>query len=259
MPTAGVRRITLLTDFGTADGYVAAMKGVIAAILPAAIIDDASHEIAPGDIRSAAWALAGYWRLYPPDTIHVVVVDPGVGGPRRALVARIDDRFFVGPDNGVLTPVLVDASSATLVEIDPSLAGDVVSATFHGRDLFAPAAARLAGGVDPAVFGPTVFDPVMFDVPRAVRSDGGVEGVIMHVDRFGNLITNIPAHWVDGTLRVCVSSREVPVGRTYADVEPGQPIALAGSRGLLEIAVREGSAATTLAAAAGDRVVADAG
>src|SRR5690606_8452553 len=164
-----VTRITLLTDFGTADGYVAAMKGVIAARAPGVVVDDASHDVPPGDVAAAAWTLSRYWNLYPPGTVHVVVVDPGVGSERRALAAEVDGRLFVAPDNGVLTWVLAEAGDAAVVAIEAArLFRTPVSATFHGRDVFAPVAAELArrAGAGPSRFrevladlGPEVADP----------------------------------------------------------------------------------------------------
>src|SRR5690606_33505136 len=172
-------RITLLTDFGTADGYVAAMKGVIAARAPGIVIDDASHDIPPGDVAAAAWTLSRYWNLYPPGTVHVVVVDPGVGSERRALAAEVDGRLFVAPDNGVLTWVLAEAGDAAVVAIEAArLFRTPVSATFHGRDVFAPVAAELArrAGAGPSRFrevladlGPEVADPVRLPLPRPHR------------------------------------------------------------------------------------------
>lgn len=241
-------RITLLTDFGTVDGYPAAMRGVIATIAPDAVVDDASHEIAPGDVHAAAFVLPRFARLYPPRTIHVAVVDPGVGSARRALAAAIDEHAYVAPDNGLLTRVLASAASARIValEADAYRRRDV-SATFHGRDVFAPAAAWLARGVPLEDLGPVVNDPVLLALPQPGRERGSVVGAVVHVDRFGNLITNVPGAWLDDGAHVSVEGRPVGTLRhTYADVVPGSPLALIGSDGLLEIAVRDGSAATVL-------------
>ena len=248
-----MRRITLLTDFGTADGYVAAMKGVIASIAPETIVDDAAHDIPPGDVDAAAFALARYWRLYPPGTVHVVVVDPGVGTGRRAIAARVDGRFCVAPDNGVLSRVLDEVPAEAIVSIEnPALRRDVVSATFHGRDIFAPAAAHLARGTALDAFGPPVDDPVLLPIPRPERLGRGIRGHVVAVDRFGNLITNVRGDWVDAGARVVVAGRDVgPLRRTYADVPPGGVLALVGSTGLVEVSVHGGSAAQELAAGRG--------
>lgn len=248
-----MHRITLLTDFGTADGYVAAMKGAIAQVAPETIIDDAAHDIPPGDVEAAAFTLARYWRLYPPGTVHVVVVDPGVGTERRTIAARVDGRFFVAPDNGVLSHVLDEARAEAIHAIEnPALRRDVVSATFHGRDIFAPAAAHLAHGTPLDAFGPAIDDPVVLPIPRPERSGREIRGHVVAVDRFGNLITNVPGAWLSPRARVAMAGRDVgPLRRTYADAPPGGLLALVGSTGMLEISVRDGSAAMTLDATRG--------
>lgn len=248
-------RLTLLTDFGTVDGYVAAMKAVIAGIAPGIIIDDASHAIPPGDVRSGAWALGAYWRQYPRGTVHVVVVDPGVGSGRRALALECDGRFLVGPDNGVLAPAITTAEAWRAVSIEnDSYVGDIVSATFHGRDVFAPAAAYLARGVTLEELGPSVSDPVLPQTPEPSIRDGVWYGAIIHVDRFGNLVTNLPATAVAEGTTVSIGSRHVQMVRTYADVGEGEVLALVGSRGLVELSVRNGNAATLLGVGRGDIV-----
>lgn len=265
---SGPARITLLTDFGTRDGYVAAMKGVIAAMAPRAIIDDASHDIAPGDIEAAAWALGGYWRLYEPPVVHVAVVDPGVGGRRRAIVVRADGRLLVGPDNGVFTRVLLEAQDVGILALDDAVGAragvsgrpvassqPAVSATFHGRDVFAPVAAHLALGGTIDELGRPVADPVLLRLPQVRRDAGRVHGVVVHVDRFGNLVTNISQDDASGGARVAVCGRECALVRTYADVEAGELLALIGSRGVLEVSVRDGSAASLLAAERGATVI----
>lgn len=227
-------RATLLTDFGTRDGYVAAMKGVIAAIAPSAFVDDASHDVPPGDILTAAFALRRYWKLYPRGTVHVVVVDPGVGSDRQAIAMEVDGHFFVGPDNGVFTFV----PAGRVVQLRPPATS---SRTFHGRDVFAPAAGRLLHGAALREIGQEIFTRVVLDIPPAPQ-------VIM-VDRFGNLITNLSA-----PADVEIAGRRVRAGRTYSDVAPGQLVALINSDGMLEIAVRNGSAAETLGVSRGAEV-----
>ncbi len=182
-------RITLLTDFGTADGYVAAMKGVLASRVPDALLDDVAHDLPRGDVRAGSWALRRFWRRFPGGTVHLVVVDPGVGTERRALAVEAEGRFVVCPDNGVATSVLEEAAdwrAVELVGVDPP--EGAVSTTFHGRDLFAPAAARLATGTPLDELGPDVADPIRLDEPQAEMVDGGVRGQVVHVDRFGNLV-----------------------------------------------------------------------
>jgi len=251
-----VTQVTLLTDFGGADGYAAAMKGVIAGIAPGVAVDDVSHDIEPGDIRGAAWALFNYFRFYPPGAVHLVVVDPGVGGQRRVLAAEIDSRYFVGPDNGILTHVLEDAEPVRAVElVEPRFRRAGVAPTFHGRDILAPAAAHLALGVDLALFGPGIADPVRFPIARPVRLGGEIRGEIIHVDRFGNLITNIPGRWLEGASWLDVAgSRLDALARTYCDVRSGELVAVIGSSDRLEIALRDGSAADALAIGRGQPV-----
>jgi S-adenosyl-L-methionine hydrolase (adenosine-forming) len=249
-------RITLLTDFGTMDGYVAAMKGVAATVAPGVIIDDLSHDIPPGDVRAAAWALTMYWDRYPPGTVHVVVVDPGVGSARRPLALACGGRFLVGPDNGVFTAVLNGRHECRAVAIEnPAVMCDVVSSTFHGRDIFMPAAAHLAAGMGLESLGPVVADPVLLDLPVPAQEAGVINGAVVHVDRFGNLVTNIPAAMAAaGGAVVHIRSRRLPLLRTYADAGSGGLLALVGSHGYVEVAVRDGNAAETLQSRRGEAV-----
>ncbi len=247
--------VTLLTDFGTGDGYAASLKGVIASLCPEARVDDASHEIPPGDIEAGTWALGRYWRLYPPGTVHLAVVDPGVGTERKALAVRADERWLVAPDNGVLTRVLDEASAWAAVAIqERRWLREPVSRTFHGRDVFAPAAAHLAAGVPLEELGPAVRDPVRLALPGFTIAPEAIVGAVVHVDRFGNLVTNIPETWASSG-RIRVGGREVgALRRTYGEVAPGEVLALVGSAGLLEISVRGGSAAAVLGLGRGAEV-----
>lgn len=229
--------VTLLTDFGTADGYVAEVKGVILTWAPGTQLVDLSHDVAPHDVDSARLAVARYWRRFPPGTIHLVVVDPGVGSSREALAVASDGRFLVGPDNGVLSPaLLLPGARAVSLRIPPDAAP-----TFHGRDVFAPAAGALALGAAFESLGPPLDEPVIRRTPEAVReADGRLRGEVIMVDRFGNAVTNlIGVH--DGEL--LVGERRIPFRRTYSDVASGELVALTGSSGLIEIAVRDGSVA----------------
>lgn len=249
--------VTLLTDFGTRDGFVAAMKGVILGIAPDASVNDAGHEIAPGDVEAAAFVLGQYWDRFPEGTVHLAVVDPGVGGVRRALALEARRRYVVAPDNGLITPVWQAVDDARCVELsEPRYLLPNPSSTFHGRDIFAPAAAHLAAGVPIDRLGPPIDEPVLRAHEPARRSQSEIVGRVAHVDRFGNLITDIAADWLDESWRVEVAGRNVGgLRRAYSDVSEGDPVPLIGSLGTLEVAVRGGSAARQLGASRGDRVL----
>ncbi len=243
------RIITILTDFGTADGYVGEMKGVLATGAAGASLVDIAHDLVPHDIDGARLALARYWRKFPPGTVHVVVIDPGVGGNRAALAVESEHRFLVGPDNGVLSPALLHAGMRCVsLPVAASAAP-----TFHGRDVFAPAAAELAQGIALDALGGPCSDPVVRRTPEATRrADGAIAGLVITIDRFGNAVTNLMAR--RGGVLV-VGAHRLPLARTYGDVEPGALVALVGSSGLVEIARRDGSAAEHLSLARGSEVV----
>jgi S-adenosylmethionine hydrolase len=242
------RIITLLTDFGTADGYVGEMKGVLMSAAPKATVVDVTHDVPAHDIELGRLTLARYWRRFPAGTIHIAIVDPGVGSPRAALAVASEERFLVGPDNGLLSPALLMAG-ATAVELPvPSSA----SATFHGRDVFAPAAAQLAEGIDLDSLGEPVTDPIIRRTPEPHRAlNGELVGEIIAVDRFGNAITNLLG--MRGG-EIHVRGAAIPLKRTYAQLQPGEAGAVIGSTGLIEIVVREGRAADKLALLRGMRV-----
>lgn len=255
------RRVTLLTDFGLADGYVAAMKGVLASRAPGILLDDVAHDLRPGDVDAAARTLARYWALFPAGTVHLVVVDPGVGTGRRALALEALGRRIVAPDNGVVTDVLAeleggDAVRWRAVEASGTEPPAAPSRTFHGRDVFAPAAAALACGAALHTLGPRLEDPVR--LPRTVarrHDDGTARGEVVSVDRFGNLATNLPGAWLEDSRAVEIGGRVVRAGGTYGDVEPGELVALVGSDGRVEIAARDASASRILDVEAGAAVV----
>jgi S-adenosylmethionine hydrolase len=272
--------VTLTTDFGTADGYVGTMKGVILSVVSGARLVDISHEIRPQDIRQAAYVLYTAYPFFPPHTVHLVVVDPGVGSARRPVALRTPSGTFVGPDNGVFSYVMAREPVEARVElVDPRYRLPQVSHTFHGRDIFAPAAAHLASGLPIGALGPPVSDPVTFPPPRLEVSPADVIGEVLHADHFGNVITSIGLlAWSDDELSlepafggvgrgrrvhfradgavVAVAGQEIAgVHRTYAEVAAGEALALVGSEGHLEIAVREGSAARSLGLRPGDAVV----
>lgn len=245
--------ITLLTDFGTDDPYVGIMKGVILEIAPEAAIVDLTHAVSPYSIREAAFLLATAIRYFPPFTVHLVVVDPGVGGNRRPIAVRTRRSFFVAPDNGVLSFALAQDPPTEIVELaNPRYRLPLVSATFHGRDIFAPAAAYLARGEVPIQeFGPVL--PALMPLPGCepeLREDGTLVGSVIHVDRFGNCITNIPAATIQSLgseVQFVLGEKKIHgLAPTYSCVDPGQPLALIGSTGYVEIAVREGNAARSL-------------
>jgi S-adenosylmethionine hydrolase len=244
------RIITLLTDFGTADGYVGEMKGVILSAVPDAMIVDVSHELPPQDVEAARLTLARVWRRFPRGTIHVVVVDPGVGSTRTAMAVESDGRQLVGPDNGVLSPaLLIPGSRAVALTVPPD-----ASPTFHGRDVFAPAAAALARGRSVDSLGMPYAGAIVRRTPEPRRIESGhIAGEVISIDRFGNVVTNLVGR---GDLLLEVHGREIPMSRTYADAEPGQVIAIVGSAGLVEIAVRDGSAARALGLLRGDQILA---
>lgn len=239
---------TLLTDFGTADGYVGEMKGVLLSGAPSAQLVDISHDIPAQDVEFARLTFARYWRRFPVGTVHLVVVDPDVGTARKALAIESEGRFAVGPDNGVLSPaMLVPGARAVSLAIPAN-----ASATFHGRDVFAPAAVRLLNGALLEELGEWCTDAALRRTPEAQRrADGGQDGLVLGVDRFGNLITNLTARG-DGTVEI--AGRLLRIQRTYGDVSEGELLALVGSHGLLEVAVRGGNAARTLAIGRGEPV-----
>lgn len=250
--------ITLITDFDLADSYVAVMKGVILSIAPDARIVDITHQIAPQNVREAAYVLGAAAPYFPPDTIHVVVVDPGVGSARRPIAVQSGQTRFVGPDNGVFTSVLAAAERTAVVHLqNPVFWRPAVSHTFHGRDIFAPVAAHLATGVPLALLGLPIDDPVLLELSQPGQSASGVlHGEIIHVDRFGNLVSNIPGSWLAGrewTIHIAGQNLE-GVHSSYASVATGQLVALVSSAGTLEVAVCNGNAARMLAVAVGEPI-----
>ncbi len=248
--------ITLLTDFGAGSGYPAQMKGVILASLPGATLVDLSHEVPRHDVLAGALLLEDCAPRFPARAVHLAVVDPGVGTARRPMsLVDAAGRRFVGPDNGLFTPFL-DGGRACLVA-DPEVVPGPVSATFHGRDVFAPVAAWLAAGGDFEALGPSIADPVRLEWPRAERRGSEIHGQCTTVDSFGNVITSIRDADLRGEpFEVTVAGRRARVVRTYGDGRPGELLALLGSSGRLEIAVCEGNAAQLLCFRRGTEVVA---
>ena len=243
--------ITLTTDFGTRDGYVAALKGSLLRRAPEALLIDVSHEIEPGAIASGAFVLSQAAPYFPADTVHLIVVDPEVGSARRGLAAQIGAQRFVAPDNGLLTPFLDQPALATRVHelTRAELWNPVVSPVFHGRDVFGPVAGHLAAGGALEDVGPPldVGSLVRLPEPPIHSEDGARVGVVVHVDRFGNLVTNLrPDPGEQGGARVEAAGRTLALVRIYADVAQGELTALVGSSGRIEVACRGGSAAELL-------------
>ena len=253
--------VTLTTDFGTRDPYAAAVKGVLLAGCPGASVVDLSHEIGPQDVVEGALFLAQAAPWFPAGSVHLAVVDPGVGTARRPIAARAGAHLFVAPDNGLLSLALRRLPLEEARVIDPTRLDRSAeeSATFHARDIFAPAAAALACGRPLADLGPEAGSLLPLGLPEPQQLAGVVRGEIIHVDRFGNLVSNIDEGALGGRgcSRVEIGGRRIgPLRRVYGDAEPGGLLALWNSAGLLEVAVREGSAAAALGAGRGARITA---
>ena len=257
--------ITLTTDFGTRDTFVGQIKGAILTIAPQVQIVDLTHKIPPQDVMTAAMALEFATGAFPFGAIHVAVVDPCVGSARAAIAVQAGPHIFVGPDNGIFTAVLRCKPCPRIVELtNPSYQTNPVSATFHGRDVFAPAAAHLANGIAIEQLGESIELLVTLDIPTPIVTALGLELRVLHTDRFGNLITNLtrPAFesWktptCHHTVSIVVAGQTIEdIRRTFSDVESGQPLAYFGSTGRLEVGVRNGNAAQYLGAGPGDVVL----
>ncbi len=255
--------VALLTDFGRLDHYAGAMKGAILSACPEATIVDVTHEVPAHDVAAGALALDAVYRHFPEGTVFAAVVDPGVGSERRPIAVRAGRWLFVGPDNGVFTYVL-EAEPAARVRLiaNARLLRQPTSPVFHGRDVFGPVAARLAGGLALEEVGPPVTDPVRLEQPPKTRTEDGWSGAVLHVDRFGNLTTNLVeadlaalAGGDTGALEVCLGPEVLPFVGSYSDVAPGRACALVGSSGRLEIAVRLGRAEALPGAGKGAHVL----
>lgn len=255
--------ITLMTDFGDQDSYVGAMKGVILTINPDARIVDICHHAPSFRIEAASYLLWTYYALYPKGTVHCVVVDPDVGGARDALIIECDGYLFALPDNGLISMALDGRRDGYEVHkiSNPALMMRTVSATFHGRDVFAPAAAHLSKGMPPAEFGPRVGSPRVSAAAPARRSGNSIAGTVVHVDKFGNYITSVPrrliAGFMDSPLIVKIGNFTIlGLSGTYSDKAAGEMVAYIGSSGLLEIGVVKGSAADIIGVKIGAEVIA---
>jgi len=241
--------ITLTTDFGLEDPYAAVMKGVVISINPAARIIDISHSVKAGSIIEAAMLIKEAYPFFPEGTVHVAVIDPGVGGKRRPIVVKTENHIFVGPDNGVFWPIIKDHRQSEVIHVTESRYFlSHISHTFHGRDIFAPVAAHISKGIDPPAMGQAIGDPVMLELPLSEQRGDSLYGCVMRIDHFGNLITNIKRQDLEeflGPQKSVIMLGKTAIeglGNTYSGVEAGETLALIGSSGCLEIAVNKGRA-----------------
>ena len=254
--------ITLLTDFGLKDGYVGVMKGVIWGIAPQAQIADITHQIRPQNVPEGALALGRVAAYFPTGTVHLAVVDPGVGTQRRPIAARLGEQYFVGPDNGLCT-LLVDAARQSNAEVQfihldrPQYWLAEISKVFHGRDIFSPVAAHLVNNVPLSELGSPITDPKLLEFPQPQRVGAGWRGVVQHVDAFSNLSTNLERQHVplESLVEIRIGGMQIDrLSATFGDGEPDQLIALFDSAGKLSICVVNGNAADRLRATVGDPV-----
>ncbi len=247
--------ITLLTDFGLIDPYVGIMKGVILSISAKANIIDITHQIPPGAIAQAAMVLEESYPFFPRGSIHVAIVDPGVGTSRRAILFVTENRFFLGPDNGLLWPIISSHPNGKIIHLtEKKFFLPFISQTFHGRDIFAPVAAHLCKGVDPLKMGTIIDNPVRLSKPGIKKAEKVLVGMVTRIDNFGNLITNISERDLKeflGPFSPIIKISDIiikKISRTYSDVEPGELLALIGSSGFMEISVNLGRACDRLTA-----------
>lgn len=257
--------IALLTDFGRKDPYVGVMKGVIYRINPGARIVDLCHEVPPQDIREAAFILNSSYKYFPQGTIHVIVVDPGVGSERKIVCLKTSDYLFLAPDNGVLTFIRRKEKIEKIAEVsNRRYFLEEVSQTFQGRDIFAPVAAHLSQGVELTELGPGISHIRELKIPRVRFSDERLEGEVIYIDRFGNLITNIARvdlkgleeRFPDKRVRIVIGGREIrKVNKSYAESKPGELLAILGSSNHLEISLNQGNAQRTLGLGRGEKVL----
>jgi S-adenosyl-L-methionine hydrolase (adenosine-forming) len=251
--------ITLTSDFGLKDSYLAEMKGVILTINPQATIIDVTHVVDKFNIRAGAFVLASAVPYFPKETIHLAVIDPDVGTERRAILIQTKRGFFVGPDNGVLMLAAQNQGIEHLYELSNSkFMLSKVSSTFHGRDVFAPAAAHLDKGIKPSEFGPEITKVATPKFARVERRNNALIGEVWHIDDFGNIITNISQKDMSQNHVVNVKLlgvlQNIFFGKTYAQANPHEPLALIGSHGFLEIALNQGNAAEKFHAKTGDKI-----
>ena len=241
--------VTLLSDFGTVDSYVAEMRGVLSTYAPKATLVDITHDVSPGDVRAAQYILSRTWMFFPEGTIYVAVVDAGVGTERRVLGATRFGRYFLAPDNGLLSFLSLNATFISIPVLPEA------APTFHGRDVFAPAAGVLANGGSFESLGSAITDPLYLPLPIPKTDGDAVVGEVLHVDRFGTLVSNIAPNALKPGASIQVGGVDVgPLRRTFADVAAGTLLAFTGSGGTVEIAVRDGSATRMLGLGVGAEV-----
>jgi S-adenosyl-L-methionine hydrolase (adenosine-forming) len=254
--------ITLTTDYGSGDHLAGVLKGVILKIVPNATVVDISHQVVSMDVLDGALMIGNAYKYFPPRTVHLVVVDPGVGTQRRPILVSGDQHFFVAPDNGVLSLVYDREESVTVRHITAEhYFLTPVSNTFHGRDIFAPVAAWLAKTYQSEVFGEEITDFVRFAFPRAKQNGAGLKGVVLRIDNFGNLLTNLTtedlptAMAAAGKIKLRIGNTQIEkLAQTFAQGAAGEPIAIVGSSGFIEVAIHKGHAARTLGAQRGSEV-----
>lgn len=252
--------ITLTTDFGLQDHYVAVMKAVMMKMVPDVSFIDISHKIPPQDVMAGAWVLRNAAMMFPPGTVHLAVIDPGVGTERKPVAIEMNGHFFVGPDNGLFS-LISDQYESTVVELtETAFWGDNPSQTFHGRDIFAPAAAHLANGVPLERLGTPFNRLVTYHWATPISDKDGIQGWVVHIDSYGNLITNIPGEMMErmspsGEYKIYVGNTILQsVSKTFGSVPEGDPVAYIGSAGMLEIAVNKGDASQMLSVMKGAQV-----
>lgn len=254
------RTVTLTTDFGLKDPYVGAMKGAMLSVARDTAIVDITHLVSPGNVLEGAFILLGACGFFPKGTVHVGVVDPGVGSERKPVLVETDNYFFVGPDNGLFSLVARELGMKRAIELtNKKFFLPEVSSTFHGRDIFGPVAASLSQGTDPSEFGAELGKIRALDIPRPMTIENGLSGEVIYVDSFGNLITNIRKEDMDALgnsgCEVSVAGQTLKgVKKTYSMTSEGTPLALVSSSGFLEVAVNSGSASELLKAAVGEAV-----
>lgn len=252
--------ITLTTDFGLKDYYVSAMKAVMLDIAPDARLIDISHEIPSQDIMAGSWILQNSAMMFPPDTVHTVVVDPGVGTDRNAIALQVEDQYFVGPDNGIFSLLTEEKDFRAVRLTNKQYWRDDLSNTFHGRDIFAPVAAHLSRGVKLEDLGEPLGELMTYRWTVPIADKDGLEGMIIHIDKFGNLITNIPESLLDEVIGD--KSVKIYVGNTilrdiesaFGAVAEGEPVAYIGSSGMLEIGINKGDAEEMLGVQKGAQI-----
>ncbi len=250
--------ITLLTDFGTRDYFVGAMKGAILSINRQAEIIDITHEIPPQDIRAAAFTLLNYYKTFPKNTIHLCVVDPGVGSERRAILVKTKDYYFVAPDNGLLSYIFEREADLRVFELtNNKFFAENISQTFHGRDVFAPIAAHLSKGINTEEFGMEITNFIRFESSKPQKiSETETAAAIIHVDNFGNLVTNLKSAYLPARFMLEINGKEIKkIRKFYAEAESEELFMIFGSAEFLEIAAFQNSATDLLKVKNGDPVL----